>query len=128
MISKIIFAVSIISGAGILWILNFTTPSSVGPLGVLGLFILAYIVFAQIIVFLLYGSSRIFSLVKTTFTKESVSPKKERNFMFYYKYSLALAMAPLVIIAQQSVGSVGVFELILILIIEIIACVYISKR
>ena len=128
MISKIIFAVSIISGAGILWILNFTTPSSVGPLGVLGLFILAYIVFAQIIVFLLYGSSRIFSLVKTTFAKESVSPKKEHSLMFYYKYSLALAMAPLVIIAQQSVGSVGVFELILILIIEIIACVYISKR
>ena len=124
MISKIILAVSVLSGVGILWILNFTTPSGTGPIGVLGLFIATFLLFAGIISAFLYGANRLFEMVFSIFRKDNLFISRNRELKFFYKYALALAMAPLVLIAQQSIRGIGIFEIILI----IIACLYISKR
>lgn len=128
MISKIILAVSVLSGVGILWILNFTTPSSIGPIGVLGLFVATFLLFAGIISAFLYGTNRLFEMVFSIFRKDDLFISKNRELKFFYKYALALAMAPLVLIAQQSIRGIGIFEIILVVILEIIACLYISKR
>ncbi len=128
MISKVILAVSVLSGVGILWILNFTTPSSTGPIGVLVLFILTFLFFAGLISAFLYGVNRLFEMVFSSFRKDDLFISKKREFSFFYRYALALAMSPLVLLAQQSIRSVGIFEIILIVVLEIIACLYISKR
>jgi hypothetical protein len=39
-----------------------------------------------------------------------------------------LAFFPVAVIAQQSAGGFKLFEFILIVILEIIVCIYISKR
>ena len=54
--------------------------------------------------------------------------KDIKVFKKAYYYSTVIAFAPVVMIAQQSIGGVGFFEFFLILIFEIIACIYVSKR
>lgn len=129
MISKIIFAVSLLSGVGILWILNFTTPSSVGPIGVLGFFTLAYILFIGLFTFFLYGAGRILNLVFSglNWGNNNLFSKKH-ELIFFFKYAVVLAFAPLILLAQQSIRNVGFFELLVIILLETIACLYISKR
>lgn len=128
MISKIIFAVSLLSGVGILWILNFSTPSSVGPIGVLGFFALAYIFFVSLITLFLYGTNQILNLVFSNFAKGKKLFSRKHKLIFFCKYAAVLAFAPLILVAQQSIRNVGIFEIVIIIFLEIIACVYISKR
>lgn len=128
MISKIIFAALLISGFGIFWILNFTTPSSVGPIGVLGFFALAYIFFIGLITLFLYGVNRILNLVFSNIFKDKKFFSKKHELIFFCKYAAVLAFAPLILVAQQSIRNVGIFEIVIIVFLEIIACIYISKR
>ena len=109
--------------------LTQTSPNKVGPIGILALFKMVYLVFLGLISSFLYGVYRVFSIGKTYFQKDQPSLKKQyRTPDFFLKYSAALAFAPISLIAKQSTGGVGVFEIILLAIIEIIALFYISKR
>ena len=129
MISKIIFSLSGLSGIGIFFMLTQTSPNKVGPIGILALFTMVYLVFLGLISLFLYGVYRVFSIWQTYFQKDQPSLKKQyRTPDFFLKYSAALAFAPISLIAKQSTGGVGVFEIILLAIIEIIALFYISKR
>jgi hypothetical protein len=55
-------------------------------------------------------------------------PMKTLSFRRSYYYSTILAAAPVMLIGLQSVGSVGVYEVILILVFVVIGCVYVTKR
>jgi len=45
-----------------------------------------------------------------------------------YYFSTVLAAAPVMILALQSVRSIDVYELALVIIFEVVACVYVSRR
>ena len=45
-----------------------------------------------------------------------------------YYYATVIAATPIMIIGLQSVGSIGVYELLLVIIFAAIGCLYISKR
>ena len=129
MISKIIFSLSTLSGVGLFLMLTQTSPNKVGPLGILILFTMVYLVFLGVISFFLYGSYRLFSIAVVYFRKgQPVVQKEVKTPGFFLKYSAALAFAPISLIAKQSTGGVGIFEILLLTIIEIIAIIYISKR
>ena len=129
MISKIIFSLSTLSGVGLFLMLTQTSPNKVGPLGILILFMMVYLVFLGVISFFLYGSYRVFSIAVVYFRKgQPVVQKEVKTPGFFLKYSAALAFAPISLIAKQSTGGVGIFEILLLTIIEIIAIIYISKR
>ena len=129
MISKIIFSLSGLSGVGIFFMLTQTSPNKVGPIGILALFTMVYLVFLGLISLFIYGVYRVFSIGQTYFQKDRPSLKKQyRTPDFFLKYSSALAFAPISLIAKQSTGGVGIFEIVLLVIIEIIALFYISKR
>jgi len=55
-------------------------------------------------------------------------PLQPMAFRRAYYFSTVLAAAPVMLIGLQSVQSVGVYELLLVGIFEIVACVYVSKR
>ena len=127
MISKIIFSLSTLSGVGLFLMLTQTSPNKVGPLGILILFMMVYLVFLGVISFFLYGSYRVFSIAVVYFRKgQPVVQKEVKTPGFFLKYSAAFA--PISLIAKQSTGGVGIFEILLLTIIEIIAIIYISKR
>ncbi|MGV9001998.1 MAG: hypothetical protein ACOH18_03530 [Candidatus Saccharimonadaceae bacterium] len=55
-------------------------------------------------------------------------PLAQMQFKRAYYYSTVLAAAPVMLIGLQSVRSIGVYESILVILFEVVACVYVSKR
>lgn len=127
MLSKIVFALSVVSAIGLIILTNVSTPTSIGPLGILVFFVLLYIVFLGVISFMIYGVSKVFNLLFLSVGPSS-NPGKGLSFKRSYYFSSALAFAPIILIAQQSIGGVGFFDIVLIFIFEFFACIYISKR
>lgn len=121
MLKKIIFSLTIVSVIGLSLLLNLTSPSNIGPMGILVFFVMLYMIFLGLFSFFLHIAGK----VSASFLKK---PLKFINFKRSYYYATVLALAPIILIAQQSIGQVGFFEFILVIVFEIIACIYISKR
>ena len=106
-------------------ILNMTNPTTAGLLGVLAFFACMYlfsvglfyvfIVLAQKIAAIFFGKKNQIQSVNT-------SGKKS------YYYSTVIALVPPIYVGMQSVGDAGLFEMILLLLFELLACFYVYKR
>ena len=107
-------------------ILRVTQPSSVGPLGILVIFILMYMVVLGVLTFLLHGGSRMLSKVSHPFTVKK--PLEAFTFSRSYYFASVIALAPVMLVGMQSVSEVGMYDVMLITLFVVIACVYISKR
>jgi len=55
-------------------------------------------------------------------------PLKPMQFRRAYYFSTVLAAAPVMLVGLQSVQSVGIYEVLLVVLFEVVACVYISRR
>ena len=107
-------------------LLQTTAPASIGPMGILFVFILLYVSVLGVLTFLLFGCSRIVSkVIATVFAHKSVQPLTLRRS---YYYASVLALAPVLFIGMQSVGEVGAYDVLLVVLFVVIACVYIAKR
>jgi hypothetical protein len=126
MLQRIIAIITVTSLCLLILMLVFTTPASAGPLGLLVIFISAYLTSLGLISFFLYGSSRLAAYALSGFTVKK--PMKPLTFKRSYYFSTVLAAAPVMLIGLQSVGSVGIYEFILVALFVSIGCVYIAKR
>jgi len=109
-----------------LLLMNFTTPSEVGPVGILVFFVLIY-VFCLILAFLVLSFTirllaRFLSIGKIKVRLESLSQRK------IYYYSSIIGLAPVILLGLRSVGRVSILEVSLVIIFEIIGIFYISRR
>ncbi len=126
MIKTLITIVTIISICLLTVLLNITTPLTAGPFGILIIFISAYIALVGLFAYLLHTISLMVARVSS-----SLSPRKpilELTFRRSYYYSTIVASGPIMLIGLMSVGSVGVYEILLVIIFIIIGCLYVSKR
>lgn len=110
-----------------LFVLLFTTtPSDTGPLGILGFFVFMYLTVLGVLTFLF----RAFSVFATRLT-----PKKRREligggvtFRQSYYYASVVASVPVMFIAIQSVGEVGLYQVLLVAFFVAIAWIYVTNR
>ena len=106
--------------------LTMTRPGEVGPFGVLAFFVLLYLSAGSIIYMLLTGIIYVFMRVlppgSLRLWLENVSHTK------VYYYTTVLALAPVVLLGMASVGSIGGLDIVLVVLFEILACFYISRR
>lgn len=122
-----VIAVSSIGAAIILAILlQMTKPATVGPLGILVVFILMYMSVLGALTFLMFGISRLIVRLSTSVTIRR--PLQPLTLKRAYYFSSVIALAPVMIIGMQSVGEVGFYDLLLVVIFVSIGCVYIAKR
>jgi hypothetical protein len=126
MLQRIIAIITVISLCLLFLMLVFTTPASAGPFGLLVIFISAYLTSLGLVSFFLYGASRLTAYALSGFTVKK--PMKPLSFKRSYYFSTVLAAAPVMLIGLQSVGSVGIYEFILVALFVSIGCVYIAKR
>ena len=103
-------------------ILNATSPSSAGPLGILVFFVCLYALFICLTYIAIVMSRQV---VARFFVKKSISETSQ--YKDYY-YSTVIALSPTIYIGMQSMGDVGVFEIALLVIFELLACFFIYKR
>jgi hypothetical protein len=108
----------------ILW--QNTTPSTIGPLGVLFVFVLMYVSVLGVLTFLLFGLNKIIVKLSTSVTVRK--PMSRMTLGRSYYFASVMALAPVMIVGMQSVGEVGLYELLLVVLFVGIACIYIAKR
>ena len=126
MLGKIIIFSVVVATIALIVLLTTTEPAVIGPVGILAIFVLMYVSALGVVTFLLYGGSRVVGKIASSFTvKKPIAPMNLRRA---YYFSSVIALAPVMIIGMQSVGGVGIYELLLIGLFELIACIYIAKR
>lgn len=126
MLKRIVAITTVLSLCLIFIILNTSVPTSIGPFGILSVFILAYLSSLGVVTYFLYAVSRLISHLSSAFTVKK--PIGAINFRKSYYYSTVIAAAPILLIGLQSVGSIGAYEVILVMVFVIIGCIYITKR
>lgn len=126
MLGKIVLFSVVVAIAVLALLLSTTEPATIGPLGILSIFVCMYVSVLGVLTFLLYSGSRLMGKISSAFTvKKPLMPLSLRRA---YYFSSVIALAPVMIIGMQSVGGVGIYELLLIVVFELIACIYIAKR
>jgi hypothetical protein len=122
-----VVAISLVVSAVLLAVLwRVTTPATIGPLGILIVFILMYVSVLGALTFLLYGISKVVSKLLSSFTVSK--PAEALSLSRSYYFSSAIALAPVMFVGMQSVGEVSVYDVLLVALFVVIACVYIAKR
>jgi hypothetical protein len=126
MLKIIISITTVVSLCLLIVLLNITTPATAGPFGILVIFFLAYLSLLGVMTFLLYGASWVIAHLSTAFVARR--PFEAFTFKHAYYYSSVVTAAPIMLIGLQSVGSVGIYEFILVSFFVFIGCLYVSKR
>jgi hypothetical protein len=107
-------------------LLQTTTPATIGPLGILFVFILMYVSALCALTFLLFIVSKVVARLSSSLTVRR--PIQRLSLIKSYYFSSVIALAPVMFIGMQSVGEVGFYDVLLIVVFVIISCVYIAKR
>lgn len=126
MLGKIIAISTVTAGIILIIMLQMTNPSTVGPLGLLAVFFLLYVVLLGATTELLWIGSRLIQIVGRRFT--SKRPPGRLSLKRAYYFSTVLALGPTMALAMLSIGSFGIYEMLLITVFLLVACLYVSKR
>lgn len=123
MFIKVLIAATLVSVGGGLYIVNMTSPMTAGPVMILLLFGCFYIATAGMLSFLMSGIQGLVRYIMPAHKTMNRYSIKD----FYYVSSM-LALAPVMLVAMQSVGRLNWYEVLLVVCFEIIALFYISRR
>jgi hypothetical protein len=126
MLGKIIASCSVVSAIGLVVLLQTTTPATVGPLGILLVFILMYITALGMLTFLFIIINRLtLKLIEMLDSRKAHAPM---SLTRAYYFASVMALAPVMVIGMQSVSQVGLYEFSLVVIFLVVASVYVAKR
>jgi len=107
-------------------LLQTTTPATIGPLGILLIFVLMYVSVLCVLTFLLFGVTGVIAKVSASMTLKR--PFQQLSLRRAYYFASVIALAPVILVGMQSVGEVSFYDVLLIVVFIVISCVYISKR
>lgn len=122
------YAVPIASLAALFYLWNTTNPVSIGPLGILAVFVLLYIFWASLFFIVLHLG---FVLFKRTFVFKFLMRRREgRPFHWQLAYYIAsiVAFIPVLLIAMQSVNQLTFRDVALVFLFVSLAVFYVVKR
>ena len=106
---------------------NISNPVDIGPGGILIVFVLIYLFFASSFFVLLHFGVGVLS--RFVSSRKSIDHRHwQIGVRRAYYIASALAFAPVVLLAMQSVGQLQVRDILLVSFLEILAIFYIVKR
>lgn len=126
MLGRTIAFISVISIAALFIVLRMTAPATIGPLGILFVFILMYLSVLGMVTFALLGINKV--IAKITPHVEGGHADQSMGVGRAYYFASVIALAPVIIIGMQSVGEIGFYDLLLVVLFVVIGCIYIAKR
>lgn len=107
-------------------LIGVTNPTTTGPLGILVVFILMYTSVLGALTYLFMLGSRLF--VRLAQVIKTRTPPQPVSLLHAYYYASIVALAPVMLVAMLSVNDMGVREILLVVVFEVVACLYIKKR
>jgi len=113
------YSLPVISFVGLVVLLNRTNPLDVGPAGILLVFGLAYVFISSA----LYLVLTLVIILLAYFVNISATSRKK----LYYLSSI-LALAPVFLLALNSIGQLELKDFILVVFLVGCACFYVMKR
>lgn len=126
MLNKLLISLGLVSAGLLLFIFNITTPSAIGAIGLLGVFILGYLFFLSLFTFLLWIGEHVFLwILKILKIRRQVSGQSIKKL---YYFSSILSLGPIILIGLHSVGGTNVYEVSLVCIFLVMGCFYVSRR
>lgn len=126
MLGKLIVSSTLIAAILLVIVLQTTNPSTAGPLGLLAVFLLLYVIFLGCMTeFIWVGSKLMAWLGRRVRTRR---PIHAMPLTRAYYYSTVLALGPVMVLALQSIGSLGAYEWVLIAAFLAIGTLYVSRR
>lgn len=126
MLQRTLIITTLVSLCVLLLLLATTTPATAGPFGLLVIFLTSYLAFLGVISFFLFGAGKLIRLLLSGFRLRK--PFEPWSLKRCYYYATVLALAPVMLIGLQSVGGAGIYGYGLVLLFEVIGCIYITKR
>ena len=121
LMTKLLLILSVCAAMVLLAMVSLTSPSTVGPLGVLLFFTTTYVFFLGLAVlicklfFMFYG-------------RLHPAKKSENLDKKCLRYGLVLALAPVMIMLIGSFGGVSVWEVLLTVFLEVLLCFLTSRN
>ena len=123
MLTKSIAIITLVAFVLLSALLQSTTPSTIHPVGILFVFILFYLLAMGLLTFFMFWLSRLLArLSSKSHTLQPMSIKQA------YYYGSVIALAPVLLVGMRSIGRGDGWDVILVIIFEVIACFYIAKR
>jgi len=119
-IDRVFAMASLIAAVFLVAMLNLTTPSDVGPLGVLVFFTLMYVVCLGAGVVL----CRVWLFVKGGMQKNGMRDNRKKSYYF----GSVLAYFPIILVFMRSLGKLNVLEIALSILFVVVGCFYVSKK
>ena len=119
--NKFLLVVSAFAAVVLLMMMTLTSPSVVGPVGVLVFFTTAYLFFLGLAAF----GCRLFFMLRGKLNKANQSANLEKKSL---RYGLVIALAPVIIMLVGSFGGVSIIEVLLTIILEILLCFMTSRN
>lgn len=126
MLGRLIAISSFVAALLLILLLGNTTPTTVGPLGLLAVFFLLYVVLIGVFTAALWASSRIIARISKIVTVRR--PLGAITFRRSYYLSSVLALGPVMMLAMKSIGSLGMYEILLVSIFLLAAIFYVIRR
>ena len=114
MFNRIMLLLSLVSVIVILVMMNFTTPTGVGPLGVL-----VFLVMLYILIFVVTNA------IVAAFIKVAGKGKDEKKNRCY---AATISFGPIMLLLVQSFGSLNILTALGVVVVIILGCFVISKR
>jgi len=115
----LLYTLPVIWLACIFLVLNITSPLVVGPAGILLLFGLVYAFVSSLLYVLLH---LVIKIINKLTAKRIISERR------LYYLSCVVGFGPLFLLALNTLGKLGVVEIVLVLLLVGLACFYILRR
>lgn len=124
MLGKVIAIATLIAFVLLSAILQTTSPSTSHPIVILVVFALMYVLALGVLTFLLVIINRTILYFAPEHYRRSLVLSPENS----YYYASVLALAPVLFFGMRSVGHAGFYEIVLVVLFEVIACFYVYRR
>ncbi len=124
MSKKGLLVIGVAAAVMLIFLLNNTTPATIHPLGILFVFFLMYLVIVSVITYVLAA----ISLVLRRWVADTQYRKVNLDFRHCYYFGSVLGLAPVLLVGAHSVGRSGWYDVALVVVFEIVACLYIARR
>ena len=122
---KIAITIGCVATLTVLLIINMTTPSGIGPFGVLLFLFSLYVALTSALYILLRF---LFSILHVPNPRDGSKNRQDQKDIQLYYFSSVIALAPVILLGIQSIGGIKLFDICLVTIFEVIACLYVYKR
>jgi len=119
--NKLLLIVSACAAMILLAMMFLTSPSQVGPVGVLVFFTTSYLFVLGLAVF----CCRLFFIIRGKLNKAKKSSNLDRKSL---RYGAVLALAPVILMLIGSFGGISVGEVVLTVFLEILLCFLTSRN